>query len=514
MRTSTAPLTWTLALLTSALGAALLFSAGAGINWPIWVAAASLSVLAARLVAVGRLEPPLVILLAWATLLSLRVALHTNPFLNLLVILSDAMLLGLAVITIGAPSWGELSAKLLAAVPFLAPFRVWRETLRQAANAPQSVSSARSRSLIRGALLSAPLVILLIVLLGTADPVIQWGTDHIAAWLPDWSFPPRLIFFVLLLSLTLGANAIAARQVEPALPNFPGIDKTLSVGNTEQRMVLWSAAVVLWLFVLLQLSYLIHPPPAAINSGITFADYARRGFGELSIAATIVGGIILILEFTRPADISERDRKILMRLELALLIALELILLSAFRRVLLYEQAYGFTTARLFAQAYMVGMSLALFALAAEVVRGSISINFPRRVAVIALAVFSVLAFWNHEAWIVTSNIDRGIETGKFDLDYARQLSDDAIPTLITRRRELGPAVAADIEAAVRCGAASSPRKWFEWNRGSSEQQQVLRLAHPAPCPSGESPRWIRHPGPPVQPVTPPSAASTGKPAS
>jgi hypothetical protein len=259
-------------------------------------------------------------------------------------------------------------------------------------------------------------------------------------------------------------------------------------------MVLWSAAIVLWLFVLLQLSYLIQSPPVAINSGITFAEYARSGFGELSIAATIVGVIILVLEYARPVDTSEKDRKILTRLELGLLFALELILLSAFRRVVLYEQAYGFTTARLFAQTYMVVMALALLALAFEVVRGSISVNFGRRVAVIALGAFTVLAFWNHEAWIVDKNIDRGIQTGKFDLAYARRLSDDAVPTLINRRRELGQSVAADVEAAVLCEpAARTTRRWFEWNRGANKLDETLRSVHPATCPAGESMRWLRH---------------------
>jgi hypothetical protein len=511
MRNGSAVVIWPLALLTSALGAALIFDSEPGINWPIWVAAASLSVLAARLASVKRVEVPLAILLGWATLLSLRFALRTSD-LNAFVVLSDAMLLGLAVITIGAPAWGQLSAKLLAVVPILAPFRVWRATAQQVADTPRSVHSPRSRSLIRGALLSAPLVILLFVLLGNADPVIRWATDHIAGWLPDWSFPPRMFFFLFLLSLTLGANAIAARQLEPALPNLPRFRTTAFIGVTEQRMVLWSAAVVLWLFVLLQLSYLIQPPPAAINSGVTFAEFARKGFGELSIAVTIVGAIILVLEYARPVDISERDRKLLTRLELALVLALELILLSAFRRVVLYEQAFGFTTDRVFAQTYMLVMALALLALAFEIVRGSISVNFARRVAVIALGAFTVLAFWNHEAWIVDKNIDRGIQTGKFDLAYARRLS-DAVPTLINRRRELGP-VAADIEAAVRCEKGLRTRRWFEWNRGANELDEALRSVHPAACPSGESLRWIHRADRSSETTTPASAASAGTPAS
>ena len=494
MRTTSATI-WTAAVLTSLLGAAFLFSAEPGINWPLWVAAASLSVVISRLVIRKKIEAPLVVLVTWATLLSFAFALSDNDFIHVLAFLSDAMLLGLAIISIGSESWSALSAKLLLAVPFLAPFRVWRATAYQAADAPRFTSSPRSRSLIKGTLLSAPLIIVLIVLLGSADPVIQWGTDWISSWLPDWSFPPRLIFFLFLLSITLGANSIASRQIEPALPNFRGLDQKSTVGITEQRMMLWSAAVVLWLFVLLQVSYLIQPPPVALNSGVTFAEYARRGFGELSFAATIVGAMILVLEYARPSTIGERDKKTMMRLEIGLLVALELILLSAFRRVILYEQAYGFTTARLFAQAYMVVMSLVLIALALEVVRGGISIAFGRRVAEIALGVFTVLVFWNFEAWIVNRNVDRAVQTGKFDLDYARRLSGDAIPTLISRRGELGPTDAANVEAAVRCRRGTGERRWFEWNRGANAKREALRSVHPQQCPAGEVLFWGRRAG-------------------
>jgi hypothetical protein len=302
------------------------------------------------------------------------------------------------------------------------------------------------------------------------------------AWLPDWSFPPRLLFFGFLLSITVGANSISFRQIGSNLPNLPALAKRATIGLTEQRMMLWSAAVVLWLFVLLQISYFIHPPPVAMDSGVTFAEYARRGFGELSIATTIVGAIILILEYARPADATERDRKMLARLELALLVALELVLISAFRRVVLYEQAYGFTTGRLFPQAYMVGMSLALIALAIEIARGSISISFGRRVAEIGLGVFTVFVFWNYEAWIVNRNIDRASQSGKFDAVYASRLSRDAIPTLVSRRAELPPDARAIVEARLACARFPAERRWFEWNRSVRAANRELRGWARPPC--------------------------------
>ncbi len=483
MRSTASTTAWTAAIITSALGAAILFSAWQGINWPIWVAAASISLILSRFVAVQAVETPLIILVVWATVLSSGFALTDNDFIKVFIVLSDAMLLGLATITLGARSWSELSAKLLVAVPFLAPLRVTAATWFEAAGAPRSVSSPRARSIIKGTLLSAPLVIVLIVLLGSADPVIRWSTDRITEWLPDWSFPPRVAFFAFLLLLTLGANSIASRQVEARFPQYPPLGAKPTVGLTEQRMMLWSAAVVLWLFVVLQVSYFIHPPPAAIGTGVTFADYARRGFGELSFAATIVGAMVIILEFARPADATDRDRTVLRRLELSLVIALELVLISAFRRVILYEDAYGFTAARVHAQAYMVVMALALVALAAEIVKGRISIAFGRRVAEIALGVFTLLVFWNYEAWIANKNIDRAMTSQRFDSRYAtRELSRDAIPTLVARRAEIPQPQRDSLETLLACKPLPAARHWYEWNRSVRNADRALRSWNRPPC--------------------------------
>src|SRR3954468_10212176 len=129
-------LAWILALVTAWLGAAILFDAFAGINWPIWVAVASASLILSRFSSAGRVEIPLLVLTAWATVLSIAFAVTANDFLHVLVVLADAMLFGLATITLGASTWSELSAKLLVAVPILAPIRVAGATASEAAAAP------------------------------------------------------------------------------------------------------------------------------------------------------------------------------------------------------------------------------------------------------------------------------------------------------------------------------------------------------------------------------------------
>jgi hypothetical protein len=484
---------WSAAALSAALGAAIVYDADPGINWGLWILSAALALVVVRKLSGLPLEKPQLILLAWATVLASSAAITHNEFKHVLAFLGTGMLLGLAVIVTGTSRWSSLSSQLLPTIPFLAPARVWLGTFREAAGVPRNLASPRARSVIRGLFLTVPIVLVLFALLHNADPIIAWVWTRLGEILPDWSFSTRVLFFLFLLSLTLGASSIAARQAEPRLPGLPRLPQGSTIGMTEQRMVLITVAIILWIFVTLQISYLFHSPPDVVGSGVTFAEYARRGFFELSLAATVVGGLIVLLEATRAGDLDADSHRSIKRLEIALLIAVQLILFSAFRRVILYEQAYGFTVARLFAQAYMIVLSLALVALALEVAHGGISSAFGRRVAEIALAMVTVLVFWNYDAWIVDRNIDRARETGKFDYAHAARLSGDAIPTLIGRRAELGPDVAQQIEAAIQCTSRPTSRRWFEWNVRAEEERKALASAHPAPCPSNESLAWSRY---------------------
>jgi len=151
--------------------------------------------------------------------------------------------------------------------------------------------------------------------------------------------------------------------------------------------------------------------------------------------------------------------------------------------VILYEQAYGYTTARVFAQAYMIVMALSLAALALEITSGRISVAFGRRVAEIALGAFTVLVFWNFEAWIVNRNIDRAATTGKFDARYTRQLSRDAVPTLVERRTEIPVAQRDSVMIRLGCVKLSGDRRWFEWNRSVAAADRALRSVQRPPCP-------------------------------
>src|SRR6185503_3693677 len=190
------------------------------------------------------------------------------------------------------------------------------------------------------------------------------------------------------------------------------------LGDTERLVVLGAIGTLFATFLLLQLSYLFGNAPVTRGSGVTFAEYARRGFGELTTVATLC--TLLLAALDRWA------------VRVAVVVEVEVLLISALRRLWLYESAYGFTTARLYAHVYMVAVAVFLGLLGWGLCRGLRPGWLTRRAAAIAAVTMTILVYWNHEAWIVRQNVGRFHQTGQLDTAYlVWGLSPDAAPTLV-----------------------------------------------------------------------------------
>jgi hypothetical protein len=158
-----------------------------------------------------------------------------------------------------------------------------------------------------------------------------------------------------------------------------------------------------------------------------------------------------------------------------------LLLVSAFRRVWLYETAYGFTTTRLYAETYMIVMAAMLLLLAWEIQRGIDTGRLARRTAGLAGLAFAALIYWNHEGWIVRVNVERAALGGTFDAAYlVRDLSPNAVPALVAAQSSAPEAVALPLRQALR-GRYASARvrqcRWFEANLRHAQAVRALDAA-------------------------------------
>jgi len=468
---------WLSALAVAALGAWVLFDGYAGFNWGLWtllVAAATAATAPAGARGPARpwLDPPRA-LTGTACALAAGAAVTAAPWLHAAIAAVGVLLIAAAAAVADDPRPERLTPGLLLRAPVAASARALAEAGRRVADMVDRLGAERWRPAMRGSLLGAVVIGVFGSLLATADPILAALRDGIAEALEQLHFLPRLLFFSALFAGALGAGGRALRGT-PA-PGATARPPAAQWSDVERLIALGAAAALFAVFLALQVAYLFGNPAAVAGSGITFAEYARRGFAELTVVATLATLLVLALERGRRSGAREHAVR---ALELALLGELELLLVSAFRRVWLYEGAYGFTTARLYAQVYMVGMALALLLLGWELLRGLDAGRLVRRAAAIGAGAIVALSCWNHEAAIVRWNLDRHAETGRLDAAYlVWQLSPSAVPAIAAAVPRAPAALGEALRERYAAHSGVAACRWFEWNLGHRRAVDALAAA-------------------------------------
>ena len=168
----------------------------------------------------------------------------------------------------------------------------------------------------------------------------------------------------------------------------------------------------------------------ANTSALTYADYVHQGFGQLTLATALT--VLVVWLAARRAGRTPEDRRWLLA-SLGLLCVLTLLVVaSALRGMAVYQDAYGFTTLRLFVDVFEGWLGFVVLAIMVAGLLGHT--RWLPRVALVSGALALVgLAAINPEAWVANRNLDRYDATGKLDLRYLESLSADAAPVIVDR---------------------------------------------------------------------------------
>src|SRR5258708_1479586 len=234
-------------------------------------------------------------MLGTATLLGAGASVTADPTMYALICLGVMLVLALAMLLAIDPGFRRVTALFVISAPFVAGGTALGESFTRVVEATRLLRSTRAQAAVRGALITIPIVAIFALLLSNADPTFAGWRDEIGRIIETWSFIPRTIFFVVMLTVVLGAYSFAARA--PVAVTASGVSSTASdkrwLGATERLILISAITALLGLFIAVQLSYLFGNVPTIPGSDMTFAEYARRGFGELTIVPTL--SIVLIL---------------------------------------------------------------------------------------------------------------------------------------------------------------------------------------------------------------------------
>lgn len=286
---------------------------------------------------------------------------------------------------------------------------------------------------IRGLALALPVIFILTALLSSADPIFE---DQIQNFfdllrienLAEYIF--RLIYILIFGFIFLGTllHAILPKKEEAAPdPSQPAI--TPFLGFTESAVVLVAVDLLFLLFVVIQFRYLFGGQANITAAGYTFSEYARRGFFELVTVAVITLLLYVALAASTKSDTAVHRRTFTI-LTVLLFVQVLVMLASAWMRLQLYEDAYGFTRLRTYTHIFIPWLAVLLaITILLEILRRRE--RFALSLLACSVGFVLSLGLINIDGVIVRLNVQRALAGEELDLDYLAGLSNDAVPAMV-----------------------------------------------------------------------------------
>ncbi|HEX2979523.1 MAG TPA: DUF4173 domain-containing protein [Anaerolineaceae bacterium] len=419
-----------------------------GISFPIFIFILAVTGLALAWSEGVRIPPTSLWLLLPTAFFALMSVLRLEPFTTTLNVAISLGSLAILVLTLLGGQWITYSLSDYAAAPFrLAASMlgrvpmVWRDKLRfdreereQRGETPGKPGALkRSAPVFRGLLLAVPVVAVFSALFAAADPIFAQSIKAIIdfSWLQNLDEALFRICYVLLFAYFFQGLYLHA-LIDSRQERLIGLDKPwlpAFLGWTESVVLLACVDLLFAFFVGLQVRYFFGGQANIHIEGFTYAEYARRGFGELVMVALFSLALILGLSSVTRRETSRQSR-VFSGLTTGLVGLVIVILVSAFQRMALYESAYGFTRVRTYTTVFMVWLGLLLICAALlEIVKRQRAFALACLVALIGFGIS--LNLLNVDAFIVQQNVAIAVQGKELDQLYLTGLSDDAIePTV------------------------------------------------------------------------------------
>ena len=330
----------------------------------------------------------------------------------------------------------------------------------------------RMRAALVGSFLAVPPVFLVASLLGSADPVFG---DFLESWQHIGLAP--LMGHIMLAGViawpvagwlrglvTTPAGSGMVPYVSPSRLDFFGIAPAL-----------FAVVGLLAAYLGLQARALFGGEAYVLaTSGLTYAEYARRGFFEL-VAVTAIALFLLIaadwaLDRRTPEATSRFHRA-----GWVLLVLLGVLMASALQRMWLYVSYYGLSETRLYATAGMAWLGAALGWFGLTILRGRRA-RFGVGLLVISAGWVASLNLLDPDRMVVRVDISRAIAGQAFDIPYHSSLSLDALPSLIAEAPLLGVAACERLLDAVLEGEGDR-RVWDgDWRSWTLPRNRASKL--------------------------------------
>jgi hypothetical protein len=373
----------------------------------------------------------LILICIW--LLALSYFTHNTAFFNVLNILVIPVLVMFHLVLITSPHQMEWKGTAFLAYVFTKLIEMIKFNVSFASSIQKSGKEIDQSQLVilkkvlTGLVLSIPVLAVVLTLLMSADAKFK----QLLGGFPDWfqvintETIVRGMIILITTAVFFGFLQVLHHKhikiIDPGKARLaPPIDAVIAF------TILVVMDLVYLLFTFVQFKYFFG---GTLQENYTFAQYARKGFFELLFVSVInLSLLTVVLTFVkRSSGVLNRLKQIMLSL---LVIFSAVILSSAFLRLGMYEDAYGFTFTRILAHSFMIFLGI-IFAYSFVQIWIE-KLSFAHFFFITSFVYYSALNTVDLNQLVVTKNINRFEQSGKVDIHYLNTLSYTGIHGLIS----------------------------------------------------------------------------------
>ena len=210
---------------------------------------------------------------------------------------------------------------------------------------------------------------------------------------------------------------------ENGLKEFEEEEKIEKKESYTIRMMLTVLNVVYLVFCFTQIKVLF------TEQNIKYSEFARKGFFQLMIVSLI--NIVMILKANnKNLKETEKQEKYKKTMCIVMVIFTLVIIISAFARMTLYQQNYGYTRLRVLVDLTLITEIILLIPTIIYILKNKIDLI--KTYFVIIITKYCLVNFINIDKIIMKNNFNRYKETGYIDLNYLMEMNNsDLIEQLL-----------------------------------------------------------------------------------
>jgi hypothetical protein len=282
------------------------------------------------------------------------------------------------------------------------------------------------KKILIGVVISLPILAVVLRLLMTADSQFALLVGDIPSLFQvvDAEGVMRLIVVLICMGAFFGLMQVMFIKHIKVMKRKEG-QVSLKLDTIISITVLFLINLVYILFTIIQFRYFFS---GHLQGDFTYAEYARKGFFEL-LFVTLINLTIttVVLSFGDGGKNGIRNlRQVLLTI---LVLSSSIMLSSAFLRLSMYEEAYGFTFTRVLVHSFMIFLVIILTYTMVKIWVEKLSLfHF---YFITALIYYTTINVIDLDRIVVKENITRYQEAGKIDASYLSNLSATGVLGLI-----------------------------------------------------------------------------------